>query len=92
MGVVKPHPGTVLFDDDGEPAAIVIIRGTEVDGIRAMWWESPLTDEPLGWPRFATWRMHSARQMREQNHDCEQYWSPEGECRTWIDVAIPEGA
>lgn len=89
MGVCKPKAGTVLSDDDGEAVAIVVMRGAAIEEIRAQW--RAVVGQALGYPTFATWHLHSAQQMRVEGHDHEQFWSPAGQCRTSIDVAIPNG-
>ena len=91
MGVRKPKVGTVLVNDYGDGAAIVIHRGMPEADISELWaryYGDDIASPPKSW-RFDTWRMHSAKQLRDEPHDWDHYWSAEGWCRTSIDVAIP---
>lgn len=93
MSARKPKPGSMLTNDDGDYSAMVITRGISDERLAEMWRAYFGDERPVPTAfRFATWHLHSAEQNRSESHDCDVYWSTEGWCRTFVDVAIPVAA
>lgn len=83
----KPKPGEFLIDPDDNAVYVVIERGWSDERIRQAFADRYVEDGGYTIDKFY---MYSARQRRDEQPDFPSFWGPDGECKTYIDVAVIE--
>jgi len=89
----KPKPGSMLHSDQRLYEAMVVHPTWNAETIRDKWDEF-FGDDLDGMEIelvLQRWWRHSVAQMRADGSDCyDTYWSPEGELKSFIYVAVPD--